>query len=116
MWNNAEKPSISFSNSGFTASGVTSRPVKPVPPVVITTSMPGSLIQRLTCFRIAFGSSSTMACSATSWPASWIMLTRSGPDLSVLWVRLSETVSTAMRTGMKGRVSSMRFMALQASP
>ena len=33
-----EKPSISFSRSGFTASGVTSRPVKPVPPVVMTTN------------------------------------------------------------------------------
>ena len=33
-----ENPSIRFENSGSTASGVTSRPVKPVPPVVITTS------------------------------------------------------------------------------
>jgi hypothetical protein len=115
MWNSAEKPSISFSNSGLTASGVTSRPVKPVPPVVITTSTAGSLIQRFTCFRIALGSSSTMACSASSWPASSIMLISSGPDLSVLWVRVSDTVSTAIRTGMKGLLSSMRLMS-QASP
>ena len=35
MWKNAEKPSMRFSNSGSAASGVTSRPVKPVPPVVM---------------------------------------------------------------------------------
>ncbi len=34
-----------FSNSGSTASGVTSRPVKPVPPVVMIASMFGSAIQ-----------------------------------------------------------------------
>src|ERR671928_45537 len=33
-WNTAEKPSMRFSNKGSSASGVTSRPVKPVPPVV----------------------------------------------------------------------------------
>ena len=36
-----------FSNSGSIASGVTSRPVKPVPPVVMMTSIAGSAIQRL---------------------------------------------------------------------
>ena len=36
-----------FSNSGSSASGVTSRPVKPVPPVVMTTSIAGSAIQAL---------------------------------------------------------------------
>ena len=35
MWKAIEKPSIRFSNSGSIASGVTSRPVKPVPPVVM---------------------------------------------------------------------------------
>src|SRR3989337_2002332 len=44
-WKTAEKPSIRFSNSGSSASGVTSRPVKPVPPVVITASIAGSAIQ-----------------------------------------------------------------------
>ena len=44
MWNAIEKPSIRFSNSGSMASGVTSRPVKPVPPVVMMTSTPGSAI------------------------------------------------------------------------
>ena len=40
-----EKPSIRFSNKGSIASGVTSRPVKPVPPVVMMTSTPSSAIQ-----------------------------------------------------------------------
>src|SRR5438874_2619414 len=53
MWNAIEKPSMRFSNSGSIASGVTSRPVKPVPPVVITTSMPASAIQRRIVLRIA---------------------------------------------------------------
>ena len=52
MWKTVEKPSISFSNSGRIASGVTSRPVKPVPPVVITTSMAGSAIQPSTLARM----------------------------------------------------------------
>ena len=33
MWNTTAKPSIALSNRGVTASGVTSRPVRPVPPV-----------------------------------------------------------------------------------
>ena len=40
MWKAMEKPSIRFSNSGSIASGVTSRPVKPVPPVVMMASTP----------------------------------------------------------------------------
>ena len=46
------KPSMVLSSSGPTASGVPSRPVSPVPPVVITTSIAGSAIQRLTSARI----------------------------------------------------------------
>ena len=42
------KPSMRFSNKGSSASGVTSRPVKPVPPVVMTTSIAGSAIHALT--------------------------------------------------------------------
>ena len=53
MWNSSQKPSMRFSNSGSSASGVTSRPVKPVPPVVMTTSTSGSAIQRRTWRRIA---------------------------------------------------------------
>ena len=52
MWNAVEKPSIRFSNSGSTASGVTSRPVKPVPPVEMMTSIALSAIQVRICSRI----------------------------------------------------------------
>lgn len=38
-WKTSEKPSMRFSKIGSSASGVTSRPVKPVPPVVMTTSI-----------------------------------------------------------------------------
>ena len=69
MWKTVEKPSISFSNSGRTASGVTSRPVNPVPPVVMTTSMLVSAIHARTWARIASTSSLTMARAASSWPA-----------------------------------------------
>ncbi len=59
--NMVAKPSIRFSNSGSSASGVTSRPVKPVPPVVMIASTPGSAIQALTCARILSTSSVTIA-------------------------------------------------------
>ena len=64
------KPSISLSNSGRTASGVTSRPVRPVPPVVTTASIIGSAIHLRITARMAFTSSGTMALSASSCPAS----------------------------------------------
>ena len=64
MWNAIEKPSIRFSNNGSTASGVTSRPVKPVPPVVMTTSTPASAIHFLTTPRIASTSSVAISRAA----------------------------------------------------
>src|SRR5262245_26436459 len=106
MWKTVEKPSISFSNSGFTASGVTSRPVKPVPPVEMTTSMSGSPIHGRICARIASMSSLTMARATSSWPAARIISASVAPDLSSAISRVSETVSTAMRTGMNGRLGS----------
>ena len=66
MWKAMEKPSIRFSNSGSIASGVTSRPVKPVPPVVMMASMPGSAIHRLMMTRIA-STSSVMISRAARW-------------------------------------------------
>src|SRR5580700_6875564 len=104
--NSAEKPSIFFSNSGSTASGVTSRPVKPVPPVVMITSITGSAIQPLMRARIASMSSATIERSATTWPAPRMRCTRSAPDLSSLIERVSETVSTAILSGMNFLVSS----------
>src|SRR2546429_263189 len=68
MWKTVEKPSTSFSNSGFTASGVTSRPVKPVPPVVMTTSTAGSSIQPCTLALISGTSSLTRARAAHPCP------------------------------------------------
>ncbi len=65
MWKAMEKPSIRFSNSGSTASGVTSRPVNPVPPVVMMASTPSSAIHRLMMTRIA-SMSSTMISRAAS--------------------------------------------------
>src|SRR6266581_1502133 len=96
-----------FSNSGSTASGVTSRPVNPVPPVVMTTSTAGSAIQRCTCARIASISSRTMRRSATTWPADRMRSTRVAPDLSSFSSRVSETVSTAIFSGTNGFDSSM---------
>ena len=53
MWNTAANPSMTLSNKGANASGVTSRPVRPVPPVEMTTSISGSLTQSLTVARIS---------------------------------------------------------------
>ena len=50
--NNSPKPSTVLSNSTLTASGVLSRPLKPVPPVISTTCTAGSAIQRDTSARI----------------------------------------------------------------
>ena len=93
------KPSMRFSNSGSTASGVTSRPVKPVPPVVMTTSIDGSAIQAFTRARIFSTSSVTMARSATAWPAFSMRSASVAPDLSSASARVSDTVSTAIFSG-----------------
>ena len=71
-----------FSNSGSTASGVTSRPVKPVPPVEMMTSIALSAIQVRICSRIFSTSSVTMARPATAWPAFSIRSASVAPDLS----------------------------------
>src|SRR5690606_9182541 len=97
--NISPKPCISLSSSTATASGVPSRPVTPVPPVVITTSTPGSAIHADTTARIAYTSSLTMRFSASRWPLAVTRSTRSAPDLSVASVRVSETVSTAIDSG-----------------
>ena len=51
--NSSPKPGISLSSSGSSASGVESRPVKPVPPVTMTPSTSASAIQRETMARSA---------------------------------------------------------------
>ena len=50
--NSSPKPSMRLSSSTETASGVESRPVKPVPPVVSTTWISGSAIQAATTARM----------------------------------------------------------------
>src|SRR6185437_15651477 len=93
------------------ASGVTSRPVTPVPPVEITTSISGSAIQALSWATIAAWSSRTIFLAATLWPSRTIMSARLRPDLSSASVRVSETVRTAILTGRNGRDSSIFGMA-----
>src|SRR3984885_6350284 len=110
MWKAMEKPSILFSNKGSIASGVTSRPVKPVPPVVIMTSITGSSIQAFTRARMASISSWTRLRSETKWPALTIRCTSSAPDLSSLSERVSEIVSTANLSGMNSLLSSIPGM------
>ncbi len=51
--NSSPKPGICLSSSGSSASGVESRPVKPVPPVTRMPSMRGSAIHLDTSARIA---------------------------------------------------------------
>ena len=99
-----------FSNSGSIASGVTSRPVKPVPPVVMMTSMPGSAIHRLMTRRMASTSSVVISRAASLWPAAVSRSASVVPDLSSASERVSETVSTAMLSGMNVFVSPMEDM------
>src|SRR5262249_47113828 len=52
-------------------------------------------------------SSLTRSRAASWWPASVSMRTSASPDLSSAGARVSDTVSTAMRTGMNGREASI---------
>src|SRR3954447_6200972 len=89
------------------ASGVTSRPVTPVPPVEITTSMAGSSIQVMSWAVIDGMSSLTMARAAKRWPSAVSRSTSVLPDLSSASIRVSETVRTAILTARNGRDSSI---------
>ncbi len=94
--NSSPKPGISFSATRSSASGVTSRPVTPVPPVLITTSTAGSSIQAWSFAAIRSASSVTSARAASWWPAPVRRSTSRSPERSSAGVRLSETVSTAI--------------------
>src|SRR3989344_9208825 len=98
---------MSLPSSMCSASGVTSRPVTPVPPVVITTSTAGSSIQLCRRETISDFSSLMIARSARMWPAPPSRTTSVSPDRSSAALRLSEMVRTAMRTGLKARLSSI---------
>src|SRR3954467_9177122 len=97
--NSAANASMRFSNSGSTASGVTSRPVKPGPPVVTTTSIAGDAIHSRTRARMVSTSSGTMLRSATTCPAAFMRSESIAPDLSSAISRVSDTVSTANFSG-----------------
>src|SRR5437762_4552857 len=105
-----EKPSIRFSNMGSIASGVTSRPVKPVPPVVMIASTPGSAIHLLTMMRIASTSSTMISRAARLCPAAVSRSASVVPDLSSASERVSEIVNTAMLSGTNCLVSSIEDM------
>src|SRR5215813_3359752 len=111
IWKAMEKPSMRFSNSGSIASGVTSRPVKPVPPVVMTTSTPSSAIHVLITARIASTSSVTISRAASLCPAAVSRSASVAPDLSSASERVSEIVSTAMSSGMNCFDSSIEDIA-----
>src|SRR6202167_4603012 len=106
-----EKPSIRFSNNGSIASGVTSRPVKPVPPVVMMASTPSSAIHRLTMTRIASTSCTMISRAARLCPAATIRSASVAPDLSSASERVSEIVSTAMLSGTNCLASSIELMS-----
>src|SRR6516165_4180075 len=110
IWKAMEKPSMRFSNKGSTASGVTTRPVKPVPPGVMTTSTLASAIHFLTTARIASMSSVTISRTASLWPAAVRRSASVAPDLSSARMRVSEIVNTAMLSGMKFLDSSIDAM------
>ena len=59
----------------------------------------GVAIQRFSCSRIASTSSRSNARSASTCPAVVNRSTSVSPDVSFSRVRVSDTVSTAMRTG-----------------
>ena len=75
-WNTDEKPSMTLSNKGCIASGVTSRPVRPVPPVEMITSIAGSSIHFCAALRIESISSGTIARAASRCPAASTAPTR----------------------------------------
>ena len=103
------KPSMRFSKSPSIASGATSRPVTPVPPVLITTSMPGSSIHFFTWARILSMSSVTMARSANTWPSRAMRSTRVSPDLSAL------ACGCRTRSARRSNLASRAWIGLSGS-
>jgi hypothetical protein len=112
MRKSSPKPWISFSSTRAKASGVTSRPVMPVPPVVMTQSTDGSAIQRRSTASIRSASSFSISRVTQRCPAASILCCSVSPERSEARSRVSETVSTAMFTGRKVRLSSIGMGAL----
>ncbi len=61
---------------------------------------------------IAPASSFSITRATTRWPALTIRSANASPEVSFAAVRVSDTVSTAIFTGMNGRLSSIRAMML----
>ena len=95
--NSSPNPSMRFSNSGSTASGVTSRGARPVPPVIAITSASLSVAAERTSSRIRSRSSRTGAWRRTAKPASVSLRSSNGPDSSSAFLRESLTVTTSTR-------------------
>ena len=88
------------------ASGVTSRPVRPVPPVVTMASTDPEVVQAFTRARMASTSSGSIARSASTWPAPVTRSASRWPEVSLSSSRVSEMVRTATRTGLNGAPAS----------
>ncbi|MOA19938.1 hypothetical protein D3C78_1403490 [compost metagenome] len=99
--NNSPKPSTCLSSRQLTASGVLSRPVKPVPPVISTTCTSSSAIHCATWARMRYRSSLSSTRAARLCPAACRRSTSKPPEVSVSRVRVSLTVRTAMFRGTK---------------
>ena len=89
-----------------------SRPVTPVPPVVIMASTSEDAIQLETAALIAYMSSGTMVLETDLWPAYVSRSTNSLPDLSSSSFRESDIVSTAMLIARKVLLSLIHIRLL----
>ena len=78
-----------------------SLPVKPVPPVVIITSISLLLVHSKIIFLISSFSSLTIFLSTSLWFCYAIFFTKIAPDLSLSIVRVSVTVKIAIFTFIK---------------
>lgn len=100
LWKRVENPSIFLSNNGSIASGVTSNPEKPVPPVVMITSIFSSATQFWTVALIAVTLSLTMLLAAQLCPSASSIDCNNDPLLSSSRERVSEMARIAIFRGM----------------
>ena len=105
--NTSPNPSMCLSSRGRTASGVESRPEKPVPPVTSATCTCSLAIHCDSSARMRYTSSAISALSASLWPASATASARKSPEVSLSRVRVSETVNTAMFRATAGSPGSV---------
>jgi len=91
-------PGISRSATAIVASGVESRGLKPVPPVVrIRSTRPESASSR-SCSRMLGGSSATTKLDLISQPSSRQRAITDGPDLSSRWPEATESLMVITAT------------------